>query len=375
MVTPNVGIDGGVARHVRESVAALEAAGETVAVAASDAPEAALELRGLTASTDQADHVRHRLRVVLGEWGPDVVHFHNADDPVLVGETASRFRTFVSAHGWPGCGPNTLHLDAQHPCSRRHGIGCIGGIALGCGQRRNVVRSLRSLAEARRRLQALRVAHGVIAYSAAVRDHLARNELEDVSIVPMPIREASPLALPDPAPPRVLFVGRLSPEKGVAVLLRALVGTPFGVTIAGDGHQAASLREMAIALGVDATFTGWLGDTELEEQTARSSVVCMPHVWPEPFGLVGPETLARGRPVIASRTGGTGEWLQPEVTGIAVAPGRPDALRDALVRLLGDRDRIAAMGTRGRADMLARFSPQNHADALRATYVAGGVSG
>ena len=52
----------------------------------------------------------------------------------------------------------------------------------------------------------------------------------------------------------------------------------------------------------------------------------MPSLWPEPFGLVGIEALAAGRPVVASATGGIGDWLEDGVGGLMVPPGDPGAL-------------------------------------------------
>jgi len=97
-------------------------------------------------------------------------------------------------------------------------------------------------------------------------------------------------------------------------------------------------------------------------------VVVMPSLWPEPFGLVGIEALAAGRPVIASATGGVGDWLEHGVSGLLVKPGDVQDLARALNQLLADPQRQRAMGIAGREAVNARFSPERHVAAVLEAY-------
>jgi D-inositol-3-phosphate glycosyltransferase len=90
-------------------------------------------------------------------------------------------------------------------------------------------------------------------------------------------------------------------------------------------------------------------------------------VWPEPFGLVGIEALALGRPVVASTTGGISDWLTDEV-GIGVRAGDPDELAGALHALLSDPDRRRELGAAGRRLVAERFSPERHVQRLLEAY-------
>lgn len=151
-------------------------------------------------------------------------------------------------------------------------------------------------------------------------------------------------------PPRdgyILFVGALGPHKGLDVLLAAytaaglrdraplvVVGTgrpdtpthfPNGVTVARDIPHAA-------------VMAAW----------ARCAVGVVPSVWPEPFGQVALEAMARGRPVVASAVGGLRDAVVDGETGLLVPPGDPDALGRALRALLDDPARRARMGAAGR---------------------------
>jgi glycosyltransferase involved in cell wall biosynthesis len=140
--------------------------------------------------------------------------------------------------------------------------------------------------------------------------------------------------------------------------------------ICGDGWRLASMRGLAKRLGVQrrVDFRGWVGAQELAQELANASVVVVPSLWPEPFGLVGIEALAAGRPVIASATGGIGEWLQDGVTGLSVRPGDAGELALALEELLADPARQQAMGLAGQRVVAARFSPEHHVAALTDAY-------
>jgi len=98
------------------------------------------------------------------------------------------------------------------------------------------------------------------------------------------------------------------------------------------------------------------------------SLACLPSLWPEPFGLIGIEALAAGRPVIASATGGVIDWLTDRVNGLLVRPGDAPALAKALDELLGDPARQQAMGAAGREMVADRFSPERHIAALLDAY-------
>jgi glycosyltransferase involved in cell wall biosynthesis len=167
-----------------------------------------------------------------------------------------------------------------------------------------------------------------------------------------------------------VFAGRLVLPKGVRVLIRAASEVDADFVICGDGWRLAEMRRLAERLGVQerVRFTGWLGSEDLARELAEASVVTMPSIWPEPFGLVGIEAFAAGRPVVASATGGVSDWLQDGVNGLAVEPGDAHALARALGELLADPARQEAMGAAGREMAAARFSPECHVAALREAY-------
>jgi glycosyltransferase involved in cell wall biosynthesis len=148
---------------------------------------------------------------------------------------------------------------------------------------------------------------------------------------------------PDPAASRdgILFVGRLVPEKGVDLLIRAMATLdpgdhgPRRLTVLGDGPERPGLTSLATELGVDTAFRGAVGRDAVANAMQRASVVVVPSVYPEPLGLVALEAMAAGAIVVASTTGGLVETVENGVNGLAVPPADVHALGAALERALG----------------------------------------
>ena len=171
---------------------------------------------------------------------------------------------------------------------------------------------------------------------------------------------------------RVVFAGRVVAPKGVGVLIRAAAEVDAEFVICGDGWRLNEMRALARELGVEqrVSFKGWLDTDELARELAEASVVAMPSVWPEPFGLVGIEAFAAGRPVVASATGGIEDWLEDGVNGLSVEPGDAHALARALRELLDDPARQQAMGAAGQRMAAAKFCPERHVAALSEAYLS-----
>jgi glycosyltransferase involved in cell wall biosynthesis len=219
-----------------------------------------------------------------------------------------------------------------------------------------------------RRLQTLQLADIAISYSTAVDRHLARNGIARRALVPL-FATMAPVDVPT-VPGRVLYAGRLVASKGVATLVRAAAQVDCELVICGEGRDREALERLADKLAVSqrTRFAGWLDEASLAREVGAAQIVAMPSLWPEPFGLVGIEAQAAGRPVVASMTGGVGDWLEPDVTGIAVRPGDAPQLAAALGRLLGDEAMCARLGAAGRAMVERRFTARTHSAALIEAY-------
>jgi len=171
----------------------------------------------------------------------------------------------------------------------------------------------------------------------------------------------------DPARPYVLFVGRITRQKGVSVLLRAAAGlVPEAqlVLCAGAADTPELLDEVAgLTGGLQASRSGvlWINEMlpkpEVIQLLTHAAVFACPSVY-EPLGIVNLEAMACATAVVASRTGGIPEVVADGETGLLVPPDEPEPLADALNALLRDPDRAAEMGLAGRKRAVAEFSWQ-----------------
>jgi glycosyltransferase involved in cell wall biosynthesis len=184
--------------------------------------------------------------------------------------------------------------------------------------------------------------------------------------IPAALAEATPL--PASGEPEVLFVGQVIRGKGVDLLLQALGQVPgdWHATIVGTGNHLDACRRLAETLGIAARvgFAGWVPHQALEPYYARAAVCVVPSRWPEPFGMVGVEAMARGRPVIGFAVGGIPDWLDDGVTGILIPEADTAALGAAIVELLAEPVRAEALGRAGVERVRDRFQPDQYLDRL-----------
>src|SRR5215210_3965041 len=141
--------------------------------------------------------------------------------------------------------------------------------------------------------------------------------------------------------PRVLFVGRLAPQKGVSTLVAAagLLEDPSAqVLLVGDGPERKALEREAERIGVGdrVCFLGFVAHERLPALLAHADVLVLPSVYEE-LGTVLLEAMWAGLPIVASRTGGIPDVIEDGVNGLLVPPGEPEALARAINRVLADR--------------------------------------
>lgn len=159
--------------------------------------------------------------------------------------------------------------------------------------------------------------------------------------------------LPDAACPTVVYVGKLSREKGVHLLLDALVGLSARAVVVGFGPERATLAQQAQDLGLDVLFTGPLQHRHLRHLWALADVSVVPSVFPEAFGMVAAEAAATGCPPLVARHSGLAEvatgiegFLPAHLQMLSFERGDAADLRRRLDQVLGlgpeDRALLAA---------------------------------
>ena len=208
------------------------------------------------------------------------------------------------------------------------------------------------------------------ASARAITDVMARLTARTAVVyngVPDPGDEREPAS----APPRIAYIGRLSPRKGVDTALEAVArlraeGVDVcldicGSTFPGYEDYEAALRARAAQpdLADRVRFLGYV--RPLSGVLSRSSLLVMPSRY-EPFGNVAVEALLARCPVVATRVQGLQEVVKHEETGLLVPPDDPGSLAQAIAQILQHPDRARARAEAGRRDALARFSVAAYRD-------------
>jgi glycosyltransferase involved in cell wall biosynthesis len=177
---------------------------------------------------------------------------------------------------------------------------------------------------------------------------------------------------PDAARHGVLFVGRLTPHKGVDRLIEALPEDAALRVVGSAGHDPDPperdypnlLRRLGAQRRVE--FLGIVPDPDLPSLYRGAQVLALPSVHrtcygrevarSELLGLAAIEAMASGTPVVASRLGGLPEVVEDGVTGFLVEPGNVAELRGRLAELLGDRRLAERLGRNARERFLDKFT-------------------
>lgn len=166
-----------------------------------------------------------------------------------------------------------------------------------------------------------------------------------------------------------LFVGRLTPEKGIGTLLDAWrqVGTDLPLRIAGDGPLASDVEKAAAELdGV--TWLKWLPRAEILERMKHASVLILPSTWYEGFPMIIAEAFAVGLPVIASNLGSMASIVDHERTGLHVLPGDTNDLVEKVQWFLGHPELMARMRTDVRREYETKYTAETNYLQMMAIY-------
>lgn len=162
----------------------------------------------------------------------------------------------------------------------------------------------------------------------------------------------------------LLFVGRLSAEKGVATLAQAAGLLPDArLRMAGEGPQAALLDGVSGVVRL-----GSLSGAAVRQAMNTAVALMMPSIWYENFPRTIVEAFACGLPVIASRIGALTDLVSDGQTGLLFEPGNPHDLADKMAWALANPERMADMGRKARAQYEEQFSAGENYRVLMGIY-------
>jgi glycosyltransferase involved in cell wall biosynthesis len=173
----------------------------------------------------------------------------------------------------------------------------------------------------------------------------------------------------------VLFVGRLSPEKGIATLLAAwdeLGGTvpqkiKVPLKIAGDGPLAGQVRDAA-RRNASIEWLGWQSQEQVFQAVGEAKLLIVPSDWYEGCPKTIVEAFAKGTPVVASRLGAMAEIVDDERTGALFTAGDAADLARQVSRLLADRPRLGSMRSAAREEFETKYCSERNYSLLMEAY-------
>jgi glycosyltransferase involved in cell wall biosynthesis len=335
------------------------------------------ELRAMPAalaalSSIWSQRAAREIAALCEQQRPDLIHFHNTFPLVSAAPywtaAARGIPVVQTLHNFRLLCPQAMLLRDGRPCHdcvgrlpwRAVAHRCYRDSRLQSGVAASALVLHRLLGSYRHRVQAY------IALSQFSRSQYVAGGL------PVQRIHIKPNFVPDPGAPSGqpraggLFVGRLSAEKGVAILIAAsqLLDQHSGpLRVAGDGPLAAAAAQAARL-----DCLGACSPAQVQALMRSSSFLVAPSTCLETFGLAAVEAFATGLPVIASGHGGLGELIEDGVTGLHVRPGDAADLARAIDWATRHPDAMLAMGRAARARYLAHYTPQRNFDLLQSVY-------
>ncbi len=315
------------------------------------------------------------LRALIGRERPTLVHFHNTfpllSAAVLRAARDAGVPAVQTLHNYRMVCPNGLLWRGGKPCRQ-----CVGrgfpwsGVRYGCYRRSRAATLLAALSLVARR--ALGAWHDEVeAY--IVPSCFSRSVLAEAGLPERKIFVKPNFVDPDPGMGNgsggyAVYLGRLSEEKGVEVLLEAWrrMRAPRRLIVAGDGPLAERVRASSGQWGIEAR--GPVSRDEAFSLLRGAAVLVAPSLCYESCPMAVLEAFAAGTPVVASDLGGLAELVRPGETGWPAPAGDAAALGGVLEAVLSDPSGLVALRGTARRAYLERYTAEANYRQLMAIY-------
>ncbi len=317
---------------------------------------------------------------ILNEVQPDVIHLHNVyhhlSSSILAPIRQSGIRCVHTLHDLKLACPNYSMFTEGEVCERCKGGRYWNAVTHRCLFPATVGNVLGAceIAMTKFRKSYERTVDQFITPSRFYRDIFVRwgEPAGKFTVLPNPADVADEPA--EGGGGYILYVGRLSQEKGVDTLIHAIARTPtLPLRIAGAGPEEERLRQLVRTLGAaHVTFLGFVQQEELARIRARAEALVVPSVWYENCPLSALEALGQGIPIIGSRIGGIPELVRDGKEGLLAEPGDVNAWAASLqyFRSLAPEER-RAMREHGQERIRERHDWTNHLTELEKMYHGG----
>jgi len=301
----------------------------------------------------------HAVSSILAQFHPDAVYVHNMADLEVL-ETLSHAGLpvvrMVHDHEMYCMRGYKYNYFTREICTRPASAYCIFPCLGVMGRNRNGGFPLKwvSYFDKKKEIKLNQGFDRFLVYSQYSKRELLRNGFDPGKIelqVPMRCWGKDAAVSSFSARNTILYAGQILRGKGVDLLLKALsqVREPFEAMILGDGNHRAYCERLSLRLGLQehVHFKGFVSRQELKNYYLESSVFVVSSLWPEPFGLTGPEAMRYGLPVVAFDAGGIGEWLIDGENGFLVPWMDTEKYAQRIEELLRNKELARRMGQRG----------------------------
>ncbi len=315
-----------------------------------------------------------RIRAAIDVFRPDLMHVHNywfrLTPSVFAAAKERGVATVLSLHNYRLVCPAGMFLRKGQPCEL-----CMDGkgsrvLIHWCYPGGSWLKSLlayRLYQETRKRQLLASLVDAYIALTEFGRQKVAAGGLPPEKLYVKPNFMVDPINGGAPTTPKegAIYVGRLSPEKGVLGLLEAWRYIDYPLTIVGDGPLMAAARR---AGGSQVKFLGSRSHEDVLRLIEQSAFLVFPSECYEAFPLALLEGMAVGRAVVASDLGPRREIVRDGQTGLLYRSGDIQDLTSKVRRLILDRNFCAAMGAAARQVYLAKYTPATNYQMLIRIY-------
>lgn len=337
--------------------------------------EAALKDKiGLLKNVDWSWEAYEDIRKVLIDFRPDVMHVHNywfvLTPSILAAAKECNVGTVLTLHNYRLVCPGNQFLRKGKVCEL-----CVKGnpyriLWHRCFPGGSLLKSILSLKlylATRRRDFLVNWVDAYISLSHFGKAKFVECGLPEEKIYVKPNFLEDPLTNSHHVTPGngAVFVGRLSPEKGLKTLMQSWRGIDYPLSVVGDGPLMEELK----GISPDAVrFAGLKSRAETIEMIKNARFMVFPSEWYETFGLSILEALALGKPVIASNLGPRCELVQDGVNGLLFEAGNAEDLREKVLCLSKDDELVKKLSVNARQSYLEKYTPGANYTILEGIY-------
>ena len=282
---------------------------------------------------------------IIQKEEPDIIFYHNIANIDIIALSIELKPSIRHFHDYESiCLLNPrIYPISRRICHGKVGLRCLlHGCFIGRAKPGRVIPTYKSLRSQLEEIKINKKFQKIIVDSKYMKKALTTNGFDETKVSILPPFVETPAITCDSVKnsnKTVLFVGQIEYIKGIFILLKAIkyMNPTFTIKIVGDGRHLEKAKNYAKKMKLrNIEFVGWIPHEKVHQYYLEASVVVVPSIWAEPYGLVGLEAMAHAKPVVAFNVGGIPDWLEDGKTGLLVDRIDKVALAKTIEKVLND---------------------------------------